>query len=268
MNTYSKIFRISSIAGLLGAVLFSTSSCSLQQTYIDTDGIYNKERYKEPPTYNHTEYYQQYFKERAADAQEYVTDIENYSSYDNQGYAGWGDNTSETNIYLYDNSYWGYGGFGFGMGFGGWYGWGYPGWYGSPYWGWGYGGWGYPYYGHRYRNVSYSSNRRMYNDNRYITNNSYRNSRNVSDVRNTRSVTPRRTISTPAVVSDRISRNNSNSRFDNTSRSRSSYRNDSFNNNRSNNTRFNSSSSSPRMSTGSPRMSTGGGGGRISTGRR
>jgi len=278
MSTYSKILRIGGLASLFGAVLLSTTSCSLQQSYIDTDGIYNKERHKEPVTYNNTDYYQQYFKERASDANEYVTDIDNYSSYNNQGYAGWGDNNTDTDVYLFNNSYWGYGGFGFGygfgMGFGGWYGsWGYPGWYGGwgyPGWGYGgwYGGWGYPYYGNSYRNVSYANSRRVYNDNRYVSsNNSIRNSRGVNNAasRDYRSVTPRRTISTPAVLNDRSFTRDSNTRFNNNtnSRNQNNYRNDSFNNNRSSNTRFNSNSSAPRMNTSpAPRMSTGGGGGR------
>lgn len=145
--------------GLMAATGIALTACSgLNQKPYDVDGIYNNSKIVVEDTHEKSAYYSEYFKQKEEEANQYFTDVENYSSNYNEGNGAWGDTTSETRIvYNYPYSYFGFGypyggwydswgwGFGFGWGFG----WGYPyygyGW-GYPYYGW---GWGYPYYSGR-----------------------------------------------------------------------------------------------------------------------
>lgn len=176
MKTYFKKSNFSSYLLALLGIGFTTVSCtSVNSGFYDTDGIYNTGKIKAPITHNETAYYQEYFEEKQNTSFETFTDIDSYSSYENGNYPGWGENNTNTNIYLnsgFGNPYWGwnygfgynnYFGWNYGFGFGGYYGWGNPyfgGGWGYPYYG---NGWGYPYYGYGNnfrRNVSYSNNTR------------------------------------------------------------------------------------------------------------
>ena len=295
MSSTIKILSKGWLPGIAGAVLLSLTACSSSRPYYDTDGIYNNRPVVVNDTNENSAYYEQYFKEKGQDAQEYFTDIENYSSYSSgKNYGGWGENTSNTNIYMYNDPNWGWGapwGWNGGWGYGGYFGWGwdfgwgwgspwgwYGGWYGgwgSP-WGWGWNnGWGYPYYNNRY--VSHSRNvrpmgRTVYSNNRGLsTRGVYTNNRT-----NTR-VVPRKTFSQPT---GRIITNEANrSRFNNdrntqniwqNDRSLNRRKNDTFNNSRStiNRGSNNRSISTPRMSTGSSRGFGGGSAPMRSSGRR
>ncbi len=143
--------------GLMAATGIALTACSgLNQKPYDVDGIYNNSKIVVEDTHEKSAYYSEYFKQKEEEANQYFTDVENYSSNYNEGNGAWGDTTSETRIvYNYPYSYFGFGypyggwydswgwGFGFGWGFG----WGYP-YYGYG-WGYPYYGWGYPYYSGR-----------------------------------------------------------------------------------------------------------------------
>ena len=146
MRTYFKKLDLPTYLGLMVAIGLTTVSCtSLNSNYYDTDGIYNTGKIKAPVTHNETAYYEEYFDEKQNVTFDTFTDIDNYSSYDNGNYPGWGENYSNTNIYInsgFGNPYWGwnnyYPGYGWNVGFG----------Y-NNYWGWNYGfgfgggfGWG------------------------------------------------------------------------------------------------------------------------------
>ena len=273
MRTMLQKHRTLSVLGFTAMLSLALTSCSISQPYIDTDGIYNNEKYKPVETHENKEYYSKYFEEKKKDT-EHFTDIESYSSY-SVGSPAWGDTSSETIVYNYGNGFyndwmspWGFGwnspyyswGWGGSLGL-----WGYPYYgFGAGYYGWNspYYAWGYPYYGYG-RNVSYASNHRT-SGNRYIT--------PANRSTNTRLASRQLNNSTLA-----NSRNISNSRFNNTNNNRSiqnTTRNQSINNNRMNtrDTNINRSSSpSVRQSSTPSRGSFGGGfngGGRSTSGGR
>lgn len=124
------------------------------------------------------------------------------SNNDYNGYGGWGDNPTSVSINVYNGGYgyyspwYGgyYGGYAGYWGYGGWYNPWYGGYYGVG-WGYGYPGWGYgggwyggyypyypynpyyPYYGYNgYRHYGYTTGRRGYYNNNYLTENSARRS--------------------------------------------------------------------------------------------
>lgn len=264
-----------SFLGLTTLLSVALSSCSSSQQFIDTDGIYNSERYKPVPTHNESEYYVKYFEEKTQEATHF-TDIDNYNSYNN-GAPAWGDTTSETVVYSFDSNYysnwmspwhmyngWGSMYWGWGFSFYG-YGWGYP------YYGYGY-RWGYPYYGYGHNfygfrnNVSYSNNIRS-TPNRYISPARNTNSRIASRQLNNTTLANSRNISTARQTVQTRNQTNSNVRSTNTR-----YQNNNTRVNTSRNENFRNSS--PTMRTSSPSTGRGmnsggmgGGGGRsISTG--
>ena len=153
---------------LMGLLVLALSACGSYQNTTDVDGIYGEDNSSSYETQtaetaatdtDKNNYYKQYFKTKSQSLDEIpeddviFTDIDAYSSYESMddegyvvveetggynGYAGWGENTTDVAV----NVYGGYGGWGGGWGWGIGFGWG----WGSPYWGWG-GYWGYPYYG-------------------------------------------------------------------------------------------------------------------------
>ncbi len=231
---------LKSCLGLLG---FAVVSCGTYQnkSYYDNDGIYGADKpEKQVVSANTTndnvsetnQKYKEYFGSNAnnySDGQnDSFTDVENYSSEndsikrqneyaDNSNYGGWGTNSDNVTINVYDNSwggynygywnnYWGYRPWNFGISLG-WSSWNY-GWC-NPYWNYGYYGpsWGYnPYYGGYYggyygynnwnnsgyygNNYAYHHNRRgsAYHD-RYSDGNGVRNY--TPNRRNNSSITPR-----------------------------------------------------------------------------
>lgn len=173
--------------GLIASVGISLTGCSsLNQKPYDVDGIYNNSKIVVEDTHEKGAYYAEYFKEKEEEANQYFTDVENYSSNYTQGNGAWGDTTSETQIvYNYPYSY-----FGWGYPFGGWYdsywgfgfGYGWGGYWGYPYYGY---GWGYPYYGYGGRTLSRSNSYRTLTNRQLSTasgrgmNNSSLNSRSL-----------------------------------------------------------------------------------------
>ncbi len=209
MKTYylsSRKLSLYSVIGFFGLVV---SSCGSYQnsSYYDHDGVYGSERPRGDYNNRYSEQnmaqannYKEYFSDLQKDANNGVfTDVDNYSSQDQQGsiasvtnpdqysgttgYAGWGDNSSNVTVNVYNNDpwywnrgYWNswyspyYGG-GWNNGFygSGWsigFGWGWNSWYGPNYgWGWNnwYGpGWGWnSWYGPGWYNGYYSN--RVYN---------------------------------------------------------------------------------------------------------
>nr|WP_297308812.1 hypothetical protein [uncultured Flavobacterium sp.] len=300
MKTYFKKNNITTRVGLMLTVGIASVSCtSLNANYYDTDGIYNAERIKAPVTHNETAYYEEYFSEKKNADFEIFTDVDNYTSYENGYYPGWGESNNQTNIYInngYNSPYWGwnnyypsYGwnlGFGYnsywgwnmGFGYGGYYGWGNPYYFGGyPYYG---NGWHSPYY-RVPRNVSYSNNTRY-------SSNSIRNSR-ISDTRNSTSNnrSGRMAIENSRVNATRLS-NFNNGRIENSrvntindrnintrtsnirnTDNRINTRNTNNNFNRSN-TRGTTIQNTPSRANfqSAPMRSSNSGGGRMSSGRR
>ncbi len=189
--------------------LFVLASCgSYQYVGYDNDGIYSSPNQNsvttttEAPTADQSSYYRGYFAEKskkyediAADENVVFTDIDSYEGDYNdvtgeveyaEGYAGWGGNSDNVTINVYDNSWgmnnWGWNnGWGFGFnnwgwnnGWGnGWNNWGWNnGWgFGFNNWGPGWNNWGYnagfgwcaPFYGNNayyQNNIAYNSTRR------------------------------------------------------------------------------------------------------------
>jgi len=140
-------------------LLFGLTSCgSYQYVGQDGNGVYEQpnrgvEYYEESPQVaNNSAYYQNYFKEKSLEYEnitpedEVFTDIDSYEgnysaendslNVEYQGYAGWGQNSTDVSINVYPN-------------------YGYDYWWYRPYyaynpWSWNYGyyGWGYPYWGY------------------------------------------------------------------------------------------------------------------------
>ena len=232
LNMLPLIFKQSNFIrfGLLTTVGITLTACSsLNQKPYDVDGIYNNSKIVVEDTYEKGAYYTEYFKESTAENEEIFTDIDNYASNYEEGNAGWGDVTSETQL-VYDfgwghpmggfyNSYWGYGygmgGFwgapyyGMGMGWGSLYygmGWGYP-YYGYG-WGYPYYGWGSSYYGNRTLSRS-NTHRALNNRNLALGNNSNRRMVTGNGLRNSNAITSRnfnRTDRTFSRTSSNISR--------------------------------------------------------------
>lgn len=197
MKTYFKKNNLGAYLATLLCIGFTTVSCnSVNSGFYDTDGIYNTGKIKAPVTHNETEYFEEYFKEKQNETFETFTDVDSYTSYENGAYPGWGENNSNTNIFIntgFNSPYWGwnnfypgygwnwgfgynnYFGWNYGFGFGGGFGWGYP-YYGN--------GWGYPYYGYNTRNVSRTSNTRTISNG--YRDNSTRSTRNSNLTRNGR----------------------------------------------------------------------------------
>lgn len=152
---------------LYGLIAVALTACGSTYNTTDADGIYGEDTTPVVAESDNAEendeaknsYYKQYFKTKSQSLDEIpeedviFTDIEAYSSNESldeegyvvveetggyNGYAGWGDNTTDVSV----NVYGGYGGWGWGGGWGIGFGWG----WGNPYWGWG-GAWGYPYWG-------------------------------------------------------------------------------------------------------------------------
>lgn len=282
MRTMLQNHKSLSLLGLAAIVGFSITSCSSSQPYIDTDGIYNSEKYKPVETHENNEYYTKYFEEKKTEA-DHFTDIDNYTSY-STGAPAWGDSSSETIIYNYGGGYyndwmspWGFGwnspyySWGWGSSFWGWgypyYGWGsgYYGWYSPYYYGYGY-GYGYPFYGTG-RNVSYASNHRTVGDRFISPAGRNTNTRTASRQMNNTTLANSRNISTARIQNNTRTSSNVPTREYNTRTQNNNNRNQTINRNEINR------SSTPTMRTTTPStgrsMSTGGmgGGGRsMSTG--
>lgn len=239
-------------------IMIFLNSCGSYQnvSYYDNDGVYGTTRPTEPVVNKYSEQnmessnvYSQRFRAMQDDFG-YFTDVDNYNSqnqdtvvtvynneYDNQNYAGWGNNATSVSINYYDNWGWNnwyspYWGTGWNWGWNSWYGpnwgWGWNSWYG-PNWGWGWNSWYGPgwnsWYGNNWgwngyygRDVVYNRGRRggngyynignrrnddfNYNDIR--TNRNYSNNRgntttrnNFSPRRNQNIVTPRNSSTQP-----------------------------------------------------------------------
>lgn len=269
-NYFSKkSLSVFSIIGLVGLLVTSCGSYQ-NSSYYDRDGIYtsanrNSDNRAASSASNQT--YKDYFDSRIEienDSTEVFTDVDSYASnYQNEadynnGYSGWGGNSENVTVNVYDNNWgwnnWGYAGWyggGWGMGWNNWYGpgWGYGwgGWYGG---GWGWNNWyGYPNYGwgwnnHYYNNnYAYSRGRRgesYYNNGtrNYLSRseNSARGSRNYNSTTTTRR-------------NNNISTRNSNfsTRNSNFNTTRNNTRNSNFNTTR-NTTRNNNSNVVPSRS--------------------
>jgi|SRR5690554_546413 len=195
---------------LISGGIVLTACSSLNQRPYDVDGIYNNSKIVVEPTHNNAKYYDDYFKEKSEDGQEYFTDVDNYSSGYNQAYGGWGDQTSETQI-IYNYPH--YADWGWGYPYGGWYGsnWGWSlgfgyGWgnyCGYPNYGW---GWGYPYFGgyHGYYGWGYP----YYLQRNVSRNNSYRALSARSMSRTGLSNTNSRNLRTNSLTTGRTTLNN------------------------------------------------------------
>ncbi|RLD28085.1 MAG: hypothetical protein DRI75_07800 [Bacteroidetes bacterium] len=242
------IYNQKSKMHLIGALglLFSLVSCGSYQYAGYDDGIYatsernveyQTETSRVATTSQNSSYYQNYFKEKAQEldylSQDDVifTDIDSYEGnyeaendtlvYAQESYAGWGQNTTEVSINVYNSGYlfnnWWYRpyySYGYGYGYGyynNWYNpyrfYGYSNWY-NPYGYYGFYNWHNPYYyGSYYSNYGYYGNyynsyysRRgiAYNAGRRgaIYQNSYtsrlNNRRSLTNSRNTTTYRPRR----------------------------------------------------------------------------
>ncbi len=173
---------------LLGFLALLITSCGSQQNrgYYDNDGIYGNGTGRAADTQGTTAqnlYYKDYFGSftDGQEEAEIFTDVENYRSEGDStsqqyatGNAGWGNNSDNITVNIYDNNwgygmwnnYW-YGGWNTGWGWNSWYGprfgWGWNSWYG-PGWGMGWNNWYGPgygwggYYGNYYINNNYYSN--------------------------------------------------------------------------------------------------------------
>ena len=166
-----------SLVTLLGVIFLMASCGSYQQaSYYDDDGIYSEEPSRTTVYTNPQKpksqakksdgVYDDYFGQKANELDqmmedEVFTDVDDYyggteqdslqvaeegnyfdkDSNDYLGYAGWGDNASETTINVYEGGGFNYGWGGVGIGIGIGWGWGWGGYWG-PGWGWGYPGWG------------------------------------------------------------------------------------------------------------------------------
>ena len=171
--TFFKINNSFFLFGILSTLLISCGSYQ-NSSYYDNDGIYGSSKPQEREENKYSEQnleqsnqYASKFKSMQNEY-DYFTDVENYSSndndtvvtvynneYNNQDYAGWGNNSREVTINYYNNSNWGMNNWGWNS----WYGnnwgmnnWGWNSWYGNN-WGWNnWGGYYNPnyYYGNYY----------------------------------------------------------------------------------------------------------------------
>ncbi|AXO80070.1 hypothetical protein DZC78_06590 [Olleya aquimaris] len=271
------------------------SSCgSYQYVGQSSDGIYQtttenvEQETVAIPAENNNDYYSNYFKEKALEAEIYndsddvFTDIESYQgSYDetleetNQN-AGWGTSNETVVINIHDNGFynnygwaynnWGWNNWGWNRPWGfnrfGWnswnspyawnYGWGYSGFYNSywnnPYYGHGY-GYGYAYHnGFRRRGIAYNTGRRG----SYYRNNAYLNSRSSRINTRNNSVRPRtRTNTTRPRTNTTRPRTNTTRPRTNTTRPRTNSTRP-----RTNTTRPRTNSSTPRSNSSTPRSSS------------
>ena len=260
-NQKSKMHLI----GALGLILSLVSCGSYQYVGYD-DGVYGtSERNVEYPTESSNEevtsqsssYYQNYFKEKSQEldylSQDNVifTDIDSYEgNYEaendtlvdtQESYAGWGQNTTEVSINIYNSGYynnfwwnnpwrwnspwaWNYG-YGYGLyGYGGFYNYWYPHYYGYGH-GYGY-GYGYGNYNNYYsrRGIAYNAGRRG-----AIYSNSYSSRLNRRTLTSTRNTTyrPRRSLnSNVRANTNTVTRSRTTTRrtINNTSRPRSTTR--------------------------------------------
>lgn len=278
--------------------LFMLASCgSYQYVGYDSDGIYSSSKEvviteDTEPTISDNAYYKGYFAEKsqkyekiAQDDNVIFTDIDDYEGTYNQAtgeveyeesYAGWGQNSNNVTINVYDNNWgvspwygfgyyrpWGFNSWGYGFynnwGWNNW-GWG-AGWgYGYNNWFWNTGfGWCAPYYAYGgyygyHNNYAHNPTRRgnyiansgrngyVRNDSRnYIRNNTT--TRRNSSIRNTNNTryNPANSIRSNSRSNNSNVRSNSTRRF-NTTRT---------NTRRSNNTRSNTRINSPTRSSGS-----------------
>jgi hypothetical protein len=223
MKNYTQLKLNSAFVFACFSLIMLSSCGSYQYVGSTSDGIYSEDEpeyvviedvsYQEESNSN---YYSNYFKEKALevegteDVNPVFTDVDSYESQSNVNSnqnAGWGDNSSQVNITVYDNGWnnWGYGyanygwnnwGYGYnsfgwnrpyGWNYGyGWNNWGwnsgfYGGYYGGfyPNYGYGYGYYGNPYYGYNgYRNNYAYNNTRRGSGNGYLNRNYNSNSRN------------------------------------------------------------------------------------------
>ncbi|MAN59725.1 MAG: hypothetical protein CMC08_07820 [Flavobacteriaceae bacterium] len=222
-----------SSAGLFAllAILVLASCGTYNNGVNDADGIYSGTQDQQmevaaDDNYERANYYKQYFQSKESNYSEVpeedviFTDIEAYSTTeslddegyivieenDYQGYGGWGTNSDNVTVNVYNDGGWGYGA-GWGLWNqpfwgGGYWGRGYwgAGYWGNPYWGWGnpwFGsywnvgfGWGYPLYGgfyyphfnnypyYGYGNIAYNRGRRNTD---YINNRNYNRGRQSYD---------------------------------------------------------------------------------------
>ena len=255
MKTYnrlqSKLARLGALSLIAG---FMVSCGSYQNTsYYDNDGVYNNAPQQRTVQNSNRDanYYSNYFKQAGEDLP-YFTDIEGYTSETSDttarrplqvvGYGGWGDETDNVSINIYNNGGWGYspyynswyGGYGtpyyWGSGFSFGFSWGWGGYY-SPWNSW-YGGWGYPYYPHYHSYYPYYPNYRYSNrtvvQNRGQRTGQYTNSRSVNQLNRTpsnlgRTATSNRRVD-PNFNSNRRT-NNTNSIRNNTSNRTNTIRN-------------------------------------------
>ncbi|MBN4047220.1 hypothetical protein JYU05_01600 [bacterium AH-315-P13] len=225
------------LIGALG-LIFSLVSCGSYQYAGYDDGIYGNskrnvgypaESSNKEVTSQSSSYYQNYFKEKSQEldylSQDDVifTDIDSYEgNYEAENdtlvdtqvsYAGWGQNTTEVSINVYNsgylfNNWWNrpYYSYGYGYGFyNHWYNpyrfYGYSNWY-NPYGYYGYNNWYNPYHGYGYgnyysnyynrRGIAYNAGRRgaIY-QNSYV---SHLNRRSLTSSRNSTTYRPRRAL--------------------------------------------------------------------------
>lgn len=276
--------------------LFVLASCgSYQYVGNDSDGIYSASNEvttteEIQSTNNDNSYYKGYFEQKsqkyeqiAHDDKVIFTDIDDYEGTYNEasgeveyteGYAGWGQNSSNVVINVYDNNWgynsWGYGGYSpwgwnsWGYGYNnwgwnnGWNNWGWNGGWGYGYnnWGWNSGfGWCAPhygyggYYGSNQNNIAYNSTRRG-----NYTRNSGRNSSQYDGRRNS---TVRNSTVRNSTRRNPTIRNSNNTRYNPANSVRSNTRSNSSvrsnpnvrSNNTRSNTRVNTPSSSVRSNT-------------------
>lgn len=223
MKNYTQLKLNSAFVFACFSLIMLSSCGSYQYVGSTSDGIYSEDEpeyvviedvsYQEEPNSN---YYSNYFREKALevesteDVDPVFTDVDSYESQSNinsNQNAGWGDNSSQVNINVYDSGWnnWGWGypyngwnnwgwnrPFGWNYGYGwnswGWNNWGwnsgfYGGYYGGlhPFYGYGYGFYGNPYYGYNgfRNNYAYSTSRRG-SSNGYLNRNYAPNSRSSS----------------------------------------------------------------------------------------
>ena len=141
MKTYYLINSKNIAFYLMGFIAIFTSSCGSYQnsSYYENDGVYGpseqstetvKSNYSEQRTEKSNEFAQQF--RSMQDDYNYFTDVGNYQSqepqdttvtvyrneYNNQSYAGWGNNASDITINYFDNNWgwnnWGWNNWGWG----------------------------------------------------------------------------------------------------------------------------------------------------------
>jgi hypothetical protein len=232
MKTNYFLTKKTCIYSLFGLFTLIASSCGSYQntSYYDNDGIYggNEKTKTKEDTKGNSSYYKEYFSSLNKENEQLFTDVEKYSSQNdtikknepivqnNTSYTGWGSNTDNVTINIYNNGWytpsWGYYGNYWGWN-NGWYGnyWGYNGWY-SPSWGWGWNSW-YGNYGYGYNPYGYYGNNWGWNNGNLGHNYAYsggrRNTNFISNGNGGGYISNRRTSATTTGRTNSFGRTNS-----------------------------------------------------------